>query len=413
VVGLEPGVAGTLVFVSKLFDAATDPVMGVLSDRARFRSGRRRPFLVAGAFVSALSFALLFTIPQFASETTTIVYVLGVLLLYTLGYTIFNVPYMAMPAEMTDGYHERSSLHSYRVVAISIGSSIAGALAPILLQVFGEGREAYRVIAIAFAALIFASMVYCWFGTREARFTFSGQSTHSALGQVRLILTNQPFLWLIATKALQLLGIASAGATMLFFITAYLRIPLANLAVFALLSTLVTMLTMPAIIWLSKRIGKRNGYLLATTIFVVYCLSWLAAEPGEPLLAYYARAILVGACLGGNILLANSMLTDTIDLDARRSGMRREGVFAAMYSFVEKTAGALGPLLVGWILQFVGFDPGLPREAVQQPAVLQGILVGVSMLPAALAALSMITLAFYRLDQRTLEQAVAVPATAR
>jgi Na+/melibiose symporter-like transporter len=121
-------------------------------------------------------------------NSVTIAYVLAVLVLYTLGPTIFNVPYLAMPAEMTDGYHERSSLHSYRVVSISIGSSVAGAPAPILL------------------------------------------------------LTNEPFMWLIATKALQLLGM----------------------------------------------------------------------------------------CLGGNILLANSILTDTIDLDARRSGMRREGIYAAM-----------------------------------------------------------------------------------
>ena len=275
VVGLDPGIAGTLVFISKLVDAAADPVMGVISDRARFRSGRRRPFLVTGAFLSAISFAMLFTIPQFASEASTAVYVLAGLVLYTLGYTIFNVPYMAMPAEMTDGYHERSSLHSYRVVAISLGSSIAGTLAPLLLQAFGEGREAYRIIAISFAAIIFASMVYCYFGTREARFTFSTKTAHTARGQVRMILANEPFMWLIATKALQLLGIASVGATTLFFITAYLRIPLANLAVFAIINTLVTVMMMPVFVWMSKRIGKRNGYLVSTVIFVIYCLSWI------------------------------------------------------------------------------------------------------------------------------------------
>ena len=117
-------------------------------------------------------------------------------------------------------------------------------------------------------------------------------------------------------------------------------------------------------------------------------------------------------CLGGNILLANSMLTDTIELDTRRSGMRREGVYAAMYSFVENTAGALGPLLVGWILQFVGFNRDLPRDAVQEPGVLFGILVGVSLLPAVLASLSMVTLAFYRLDQQMLRDVVAVPVAA-
>ncbi|MCC5868271.1 MAG: MFS transporter [Gammaproteobacteria bacterium] len=409
VVRLDPGIAGTLVFISKLVDVATDPIMGMISDRVKFRRGRRRPFLVFGAFLSALSFAMLFTIPEFSSQTITSIYVLGVLVLYTLGYTIFNVPYMAMPAEMTDGYHERSSLHSYRVVFISVGSSIAGALAPILLQVFGEGREAYRVVAILFAGIIFASMVACYFGTREARFTYSTRSIHSVGVQVKLVLTNKPFMWLIATKALQLLGIASIGATTLFFITAYLRIDLANLAVFALINTIVTILMMPVFVKLSRHIGKRNGYMVSTVIFIIYCLSWIPAGPGEPLIWYYARAVLVGMCLGGNILLANSMLTDTIDLDARRSGMRREGTYAAMYSFVEKFSGAFGPLLVGWILAYVGFNRDLPRDAVQEPQVLFGILMGVSLIPAALALLSMITLAFYRLDQKMLKNATAEP----
>ncbi len=409
VVRLDPGIAGTLVFVAKLSGVVTDPLMGMISDRARFRTGRRRPFLVIGGLLSAISFALLFTIPQFESQTVTAAYALGVLLLYALGYTLFNVPYMAMPAEMTDGYHERSSLHSYRVVAISIGSAIAGSLAPILLQVFGQGREAYRIIAILFAAIIFASMVYCYFGTREARFTFSAPTAHSARGQLRLLLTNEPFMWLIATKALQLLGIASVGATTLFFVTAYLRIPLANLGVAALINTAVTVLTMPLFMRLSKSIGKRNGYIVSTIVFVIYCLSWLPSGPDEPLIWYYARAALVGMCLGGNILLANSMLTDTIELDARRSGMRREGLYASMYSFVEKTAGAFGPLLIGWTLQFVGFNRDLPPNAVQEPKVLFGILMGVSVLPACLATLSMITLAFYKLDQDMLQDTVAEP----
>ena len=409
VVRLDPGLAGTIVFASKLFDVVTDPLMGIISDRAKFRTGRRRPFLVVGAFISALSFGMLFTIPAFDSQATSAAYALGALMLYTVGYTIFNVPYMAMPAEMTDGYHERSSLHSYRVVFVSIGSTVAGAIAPILLQVFGEGREAYRIIAVLFAAIIFASMVGCYLGTREARFTFTTSTAHSVKAQISLLFTNRPFMWLISTKALQLVGVASAGATTLFFITAYLRIDLAYLAAFGLINTVVTIAMMPVFVRLSRRIGKRAAYMVSTVVFILYSLSWALAQPGEPLLMFYARAVLVGICLGGNILLAMSMLTDTIDLDARRSGMRREGVYAACYSFVEKFASAFGPLVVGWILAFVGFNRDLPRDAVQEPGVLFGILVGMSLIPAAAALLSLVTLSRYRLDESILAQTIAVP----
>lgn len=402
VVGLEPGLAGTLVFASKLIDVASDPIMGIISDRAKFRTGRRRPFLIFGAFISAASFAMLFTIPEFDSPTVTATYAFSALVLYTIGYTIFNVPYMAMPAEMTDGYHERSSLHSYRVVFVSIGSTVAGALAPLLLQFFGEGREAYRVIAILFSALIFASMVACYLGTREARFTFSTRSAHSVGVQIGLLVSNRPFMWLISTKALQLIGVASAAATTLFFITAYLRIELFHLTIFGLINTVVTIAMMPVFVRMSKQIGKRNAYVFSTLVYVLYSLSWIPADPSEPIIWFYARAVLVGICLGGNILLAMSMLTDTIELDARRSGMRREGIYAAMYSFVEKFASAFGPLLVGWVLAFVGFNRNLPRDAVQEPQVLFGILVGMSLIPAAAGLLSLITLWRYRLDEQTL-----------
>ncbi len=415
-VGLDPGIAGTIIFISKLVDVATDPLMGIISDRSRFRTGRRRPWLIAGAFISTLAFALLFTIPEFDRQSTTAVYALAVLVLYTIGYTVFNVPYMAMPAEMTDGYHERSSLHSWRVVFVSIGSSIAGTIAPILLEVLGQGREAYRVIAVLFSAVIFASMVACYLGTREARFTFATQTEHDVREQVRLLVTNQPFMWLISTKALQLIGVASAAATTLFFLTAYLKLSLVYLAIFGVINTVATMLMMPVYVRLSKRIGKRGAYLFSTTVFIAYSLSWVLAEPGEPLLLFFARAVLLGICLGGNILMAMSMLTDTIELDARRSGMRREGIYAAMYSFVEKFSSAFGPLVVGLILSRTGFQRDLPPEAVQEPQVLFGILLGMALIPAAVGALSLLTLWRYRLDEQTLaatpEVAGAAPVAA-
>ena len=112
---IEPAVAGTLVFLTKLFDVASDPIVGVSSDRTRSRWGRRRPYLFVGAFVSAAAFALIFATPVFANQAFSIAYIFIALVIYTVGYTLFNVPYMAMPAEMTDSYHERSSIHGYRI----------------------------------------------------------------------------------------------------------------------------------------------------------------------------------------------------------------------------------------------------------------------------------------------------------
>ena len=118
--------------------------------------------------------------------------------------------------------------------------------------------------------------------------------------------------------------------------------------------------------------------------------------------------MLRGFCLGipfaGNILLAMSMLTDTIEYDARRTGIRREGIYTAMYSFVEKFAGAFGPLIVGILLAQAGFDKTLAPKDAQSPEVFAAVLMGMSLIPAITTAIALVIISFYKLDEATLEK---------
>ncbi|MEM8981461.1 MAG: MFS transporter [Pseudomonadota bacterium] len=414
VLKIDPALAGTLVFVSKIIDAISDPIVGIISDKSKFAMGRRRPFLFVGSFLSAIAFALLFTVPQFDSETTTAIYAFTCLVLYTLGYTIFNVPYMAMSAEMTDGYEERTALHGWRVAFVSIGSSIAGAGAPLILQEYGSTQTSYSIIAAVFAALIFASMMTCFFGTRSARTVQQTTSVHNFYSQVGSLLANRHFLTLISVKALQLIGVMSTVSVMLFYLQKYVGLDLRYLTAFGLLNTLVTFLAIPVLKQIAERIGKRNTYYLSATATLLYNLSWALVEPNPPmnefLPGYFVRAVVSGFVIAGNVMLAMSMLTDTIEYDARRTGLRREGIYASMYSFVEKISGALGPFLVGWILALTGYDKTLPEEARQSDEALFGLVFGMAYLPAIMIGLSMLVLLFYRLDKKTLADTGPAPA---
>ncbi|MEM6835050.1 MAG: MFS transporter, partial [Pseudomonadota bacterium] len=167
VVGLAPGVAGTILFLSKVYDAVTDPLSGHLSDKTQGKMGRRRPWLLGGAIISAASFLLVFTVPfegPFESlwsgeGLATVSYVLVMLLLYTSGYSMFNVPYMAMPAEMTDGYHERSSIHGYRVVFASVGGFAVQTGGTVILEQLGKDWDAYATVALAGSIIILITML--------------------------------------------------------------------------------------------------------------------------------------------------------------------------------------------------------------------------------------------------------------
>jgi GPH family glycoside/pentoside/hexuronide:cation symporter len=395
VLGLEPALAGTLIFATRLFDIVTDPLMGLISDRADSRMGRRRPFLLAGAIVSAIAFAAIFNPPD-RPGGVTIGWCAMALLTYAGGYTLFIVPYLAMPAEMTSGYHERSRLMSTRVAFTSLGMLVAGALGPVLVGLLGGGRQGYAGMSLILAGLIGLSMLASYFGTRRARFT---QRVEAPMGLPQAIATafqNRSFVWLLASKFMHLTGVSVTNASLLFVITVVLARPESAAGIFGVTAATGVMISMPAWLAASQRFGKRNTYLVAASLYVPVMLSWLLADPAEPVWLLALRGTAIGLLTGGLTLTAQAMLPDAIEHDARRTGLRREASLAAVYSAVEKTAAATGPLVLGLLL---GGQSNLDTAA-------DTIRYSAAVLPAIASALSAALLLGYGLD-RTYRQEIA------
>ena len=116
-----------------------------------------------------------------------------------------------------------------------------------------------------------------------------------------------------------------------------------------------------------------------------------------------ARGVVIAVAVAGNVIMAMSMLTDIINYSARSTGIRREGVYTAFYSFVEKFTFAFGPLIVGFAMTLAGFDESLPDEALRTPEIRQALLLAVSYIPIAMNLLSVYLLSGYRLSQKDLE----------
>lgn len=406
VLKIEPALAGTLIFLTKLADVVSDPIVGLWSDRLKGKNGRRRPFLLPGAVLSGLAFAMIFTTPMFESQVLISAYIFGAMIIYTIGYTMFNVPYMSMPAEMTDSFHERSSIHAYRVVFVTIGGFLAGSIAPWALEVMGKSEwSSYATIGVVGGITVFLSMSVTYFGTANARYTYATKTTPKILGEISAIMANPFFLRLIAIKACQLFAVAASGAAMIFFIVSSLQLDLKVLAVFFAVLSVVSIISAPILVNISKQIGKPKTYILSASCYVLYAASWYFAVPGEALWALLVRAVIVGVAVTGNILLAMSMLTDTIEYDAKVTGVRREGAYTALYSFTEKFTFAFGPLVVGIAMSVAGFDKALPPEDMQSPAVRQALLLGMCYIPVVMGLLSMLLLKGYRLDEQVLAEA--------
>jgi GPH family glycoside/pentoside/hexuronide:cation symporter len=411
IVGLSPALAGTLIFVARIFDMAIDPPIGVLSDRTNSRWGRRRPWMFWGAFVAGGSFLLMFNFPAaIEAEWLKVVYVLTGFFFFSLGYSMFNVPYMAMPAEMTNSYNERTALMSFRVFFIGVGGFLAGGIGNLVITRFGnDGPLGYSIMSIMIASVVCLAMLACVWGTAKAKMNYHEQTEHTWQEQIQLLLSNKPFFMLICTKFCHLMAVSATAATIIFLTRNILGLPQQDIFWFSVTQLVASTVALPFWVWVAKNFGKRNAWVFAIGCFALTSLTWLLAGKGDPFWTFLLRSGLLGFFSAGILMMGFSILPDTIEYDYKRTGMRREGTFSAIYSFIENSASAFGPLAVGAILSIFNYAPSRAGALVEQTAeATRGVYVGASLLPASLMLLSCLFLFAYDLNEDKLKNATRI-----
>jgi GPH family glycoside/pentoside/hexuronide:cation symporter len=406
IVKLDPFAVGALIFAGKIIDVVTDPPVGSLSDRTQSRFGRRRPWLLGSSLVCGAVFALLFNVPELGIAATYL-YVGIALALFAVAYTAFQVPYMAMPTEMTDDYHERTKIMAWRVVFMSVGNVAGGGGFAALAKTLGGDRAGYGEAAIYFGAFISVAMFATFLFTARSRQTtpVAGHDQISIRQHFDWMLVNRPLMILVGTKIAIYLGVFASLTTALFFFKSVLKLDETSFFMVFLVQMVTTIAFMPVCNWLSKQIGKKAAYVLSLTGFCVMVTSWLLASPGEPTALLLTRAVLLGAFGAGAHLYGQSMLIDTFALDYRITGQRREGVLAAAFSFVEKLCMALAPFMVGALLATLGFDKDLDPSADQSDSAVLAIYLGFVGIPVVCQIASIFLLKFYHLTEHDLDSA--------
>ena len=411
---MSGAIAGALIFVVRLSDMFADPIMGYVSDRTESRMGRRRPWMLIGAIAMTFGCIGLFTLPTDIATRgggPLIGWTLAALLVYFGGYTMFNVPYMAMPAEMTDNFQDRTRLMSARVVFVSLSSLLGAALAPRLIDAFGSGVRSYEITSWVIGGIGLIATLVCVLSTGSARATAATPVTMPMLAQMRVAFSNQPFMTLILTKLLLLLAMSSITTTMFFFVRHVLNRELAVASNIALAQTIGMLVVLPVWVWLAKRFRKQHLFMVASAGSTIVLLTWMVATAVEPTVLLLLRAFALGVFAGGSLLMGQSMLPDTMDFDYRRSGLRREGAYSGIYSMVEKAGFAFGPLLIGGLLSlagYVGSRPGEAQLALSGDARL-AVYLGVSLIPAIATASCILVLRNYTLTEEQL-QAMSPPS---
>ncbi len=401
--GVPAAVAGTVFALAKVYDAIADPIFGGFSDRTQSRWGRRRPFLLAGAFACGITFMLAFNAPVIENRTGAIALLAGLLILHASSYAVFAVPYMAMPAEMTDNPHERSKLMSFRVINGALGNLVGGWATASLIAVFGGGLAGHRAMGIVIGLLIFAVLMGCFFLTAPARHRDVDQNHLPYRKQLQLAARNKPFVVLQCAKLMLMSAAGLHTASAAFFVQRRLEASDAWLGIIYATLTIGTVMVQPLWLWCARKYGKRQTYTLAGLFTAVVWASWLPFGPGTPGWVIGAIGLMAGFGNGGIVMISQSMLPDTIAYQYTITGQRSEGSFAGVYILVEKLGQAIGASLTGIILGLFGYVQSIGSQTVEQPAsAITGITLVYCVFSTAFLLASVGVLRFYPLDERSM-----------
>lgn len=415
--GVAAGLASLVVTVPKLWDVVIDPFIGARSDVSAARHGSRRPFLLAGAVSIPLLFAALFATPTALTGSAAAVWVVVAFVAAATAFSVFQVPYIALPAEIAPDYDSRTRLLAPRIAVLAVAILAFGAGGPLVRDAAGGGRPGYAAMGLVGGVVIGLGMLAAWWAaprragiavpTAQTAVAPRPERRGDALRLGLATLRELPaFRRLLSTFVLQALATGAMLAGAQYVATYSLGSEAAVTFLFAALVA-PALLVMPLATRLSRRVGKRAALVGATSLFAVAALSLLPMRwaPGGWV---YVSVALAGLAYAGMQLYPLAMLPDVAAVDARERGVDRAGVLGGVWTAGETAGLALGPTLVLGMLALTGFVSRTGDTVVDQPSsALTGIVVAFSVLPAALAVLSLLPLARYPLTEAVVD---AIPA---
>ncbi|MGV9215887.1 MFS transporter [Micromonospora sp. RB23] len=394
--GVAAGVAALLVLLPKAWDVLVNPVAGRISDRTRSRWGARRPYLLAAGLALAVLFAAIFAAP-FGNGPAAATYVALAFLATATAFAFFQVPYMAMPAEMTDDHTERTRLMTWRIAVLALAILISGAVAPLVVTAGGDGVPGHRWMGLFVAALIAVGALGAFLGTRSAPAGAVGVSEPTLRAQLAVAGANRPFRALLICFVVQSVGVATILAGVNYFAGQILRDDRNGPTLLFACFVGPALLVMPLWARVGARLGKRNALVVAGLILAAGAFALVAAPVLPPVVVYLVVAVL-GVGYAGQQVFALAMLPDCIAYDTARTGRRQAGVFTGLWTAGETFGLALGPGIYGLVLQVSGYvssDTG--TSAAQSDTARLGVLLGFTLIPALLIAPPILLLRRYTL----------------
>lgn len=415
---VSPHLVSTALLINRLVDAVTDPLFGWLSDNARTRWGRRRPFILVGSILAGLMLPLLFMISPGWSEMGYFWFMVISSSMMICVVSSFNMPYQSLGAELTPDYNERTSVFSYaNVIQRVIDIGLFGAAAFITMSWFNDPDtgepdmiHGARVYTVILGAIMIGIGFLLFFFLKEryyASVVERKQKSISIWETIWKALLVRPFRAQLGMALAYGLGTSMVGA-LGYYLTVYYvcggDVALGSKWSFAMgfANTGGAVIGVPMAGAIAKRLGKRHAMAIILVLGILaYLSSWWLYNPAMPILQLGASGTIAFLSASFGMILA-SIGADVIDFDEMNTGKRREGAFTACGSWITKVGYALGIGLSGVVLTATGFDAALGGA---QPAdTILRLRIFFFALPVAGLLLAMFALSRYDLSRERMAE---------
>ncbi len=392
--GLTAAAVSTMFLVVRFFDALNDPIMGMIADRTNTRWGKYRPYLLWFAVPYGLGTVLLFTTPDIG-YTGKIIYAYATYGLMMVIYTAMMIPYNTLIGVISPDSRERTSVASYKFVfAYAAGASIQAFVIP-LVDILGKGDRAagYMLTMAIFGSICIVVFLIAFASVRERVKPDISQKTSPKI-DLKDLIHNKPWIILAGVSVATLVYVAIRSAVIMYYFKYYI-LDVAAAGPFMVTGTICVLLGVLPTRWLSGKIGKKRLYIWCMVIISLSSAGFFLAGPDD-LILIYALQIIFSLASGPTMPLLWSMLADAADYSEWKNGRRATGLVYSAATFSQKMGFSLGGALAMMILSVFGYVAGV----AQTPEAILGIKLSLSIIPAIIAALAIVALLFYKLDDR-------------
>jgi len=414
VFGIPAGAAGTLCLIAWLLDGALNPFMGMIADRTETRWGKFRPYLLWIGIPLTVLVIMTYTTPHL-STGGKLVWAYSTYVPVMILFAALSVPYAALLGVISSDPRERASLVSIKFIfAYAANMIVAGSLLPMTRALGGnDPARGWQLSFAVYGAVFLIIICFTFFGTQE-RLRPVPRSESTMKKDLRDLMGNRPWIFLALITifyitAVNLRGIVTPHYFKYVVGSQSISMPFAGrprtfsfielVSAFSATGQIASVLGALSMNWFVKPIGKKRAIIILATVSLLSNAAFFFLKPDQ-LAAIFALNILGGLSCAPLFALVWSMFADVADYSEWRTGRRATGLVFAASLMCTKIGGALASAGVGWVLAWIGFQPNV----VEPPGVLRGLVLLMSLFPAAIGVVYLVVALYYPLNEKRLAE---------